>query len=119
MIDIKLLEKKTESGPSYYDEYKSSLQKRGASLDTLEEVMALNAQRKKAITESETVRAEQNKLAQAVGQMKREGKDASSIVAEAAALGEKQKAFELRARDLDEKVQSLLATFPKIRAEEV
>ncbi len=112
MIDIKLLEKKTESGPSYYDEYKSSLQKRGASLDTLEEVMALNAQRKKAITESETVRAEQNKLAQAVGQMKREGKDASSIVAEAAALGEKQKAFELRARDLDEKVQSLLATFP-------
>ena len=112
MIDIKMLEKKAETGLSYYEEYKLSLQKRGADVAPLLEVMELNTQRKKAITESETVRAQQNKLALIVGQLKRESKDASSQMAEAAALGEQYKSLEARSREIDEKVFSLLATFP-------
>lgn len=112
MIDIKQLEKKSESGISYYDEYKTSLLKRGASLDALEQVMELNLHRKKAITEAEQVRAEQNKLAQSVGQLKREGKDAAEVMKEATRLGDKYKELEQKARELDEKVHHLLSTFP-------
>ncbi len=112
MIDIKMLERKAETGPSYYDEYKASLIKRGADLKPLEEVMELNTLRKKAITESETVRAQHNKLAQTVGQMKREGKDATAIMAEASALGETFKSLELRTKEMDEKVHAIMATFP-------
>jgi seryl-tRNA synthetase len=112
MIDIKLLEKKAEAGPSYYDEYKKSLQKRGAPTESLDAVMQLNLLRKHAITDSEQVRAAQNKLAQEVGKLKREGKDAASLMAEATTLGDKYKELEQKSRELDEKVHSLLATFP-------
>jgi seryl-tRNA synthetase len=112
MIDIKMLEKKAEAGPSYFDEFKASLQKRKFDTAKLDEVMDLNLQRKKANTESEQVRAEQNKFAQAVGQAKREGKDATEILKKSAELGERYKTLEVMAKTLDEKVSALLVLFP-------
>jgi seryl-tRNA synthetase len=112
MIDLKLLEKKADSGPSYFDEYKKSLAKRNASATVLDQIMELNQARKKAITDSEQVRAQQNKLAQSVGQLKREGKDTSSLMAESTKLGEQYKSLEQTARELDEKVFKLASTLP-------
>ena len=112
MIDIKLLEKKSENGTSYQDDYRESLRKRGFDLNKLDEVLELNLLRKKAITESESVRSEQNKLAQAVGQAKREGKDATDLLAKSAELGERYKQLEHQTKAQDEKVTQILATFP-------
>lgn len=112
MIDIKLLEKKNEVGPSYLDEYKKSLQDRGASAHILNEILDLNQLRKKSITEAEVVRAQQNKLAQTIGQLKREGKESSAAMKESTLLGERYKELEQKAREIDSQVFNLLATLP-------
>lgn len=113
MIDIKLLEKKSEPQTvSYFEDYKKSLTARGENFNILEQVMELNQIRKKAITEAEQVKAQQNKLSQSVGQLKREGKDTSELMKESIKLGETYKNLELTAKENDEKVSQLLSTLP-------
>lgn len=82
MIDIKMLEKKSDNGQSYYDDYKQSLINRSASTTVLDQIMDLNVKRKEMMTESETAKAQQNRLSGEVGKLKREGKDAGTILPE-------------------------------------
>jgi len=112
VIDIKLLEKKAENGASYYDDYKQGLINRSASTDTLDEIIKMNIKRKEMITQAETEKARQNKLSAEVGQLKREGKDASSILAEVEQLKSKVKELESQATQIDEQVYQLLLTVP-------
>ena len=112
MIDLKMLEKKSEQGPSYYDEYKKSLMSRGATLDVLDQVMGLAQQRRDLITKSESAKAHQNKVSQTVPQLKKEGKDVSAVLAEMGQLSGEVKKLEAEAAQVDEKVAGLLATLP-------
>lgn len=113
MIDIKLLEKKAENGqPSFYDEYKQGLINRGASTDILENIMDLSKKRKEMITQAETAKANQNKLSAEVGKLKREGKDASGILAEVDILKTQVKELEAKAAEADQDVTNLLLTIP-------
>lgn len=112
MIDIKLLEKKSENGTSYYEDYKKGLLNRNASTDTLDEIMQMNIKRKEMITQAETEKARQNKLSAEVGQLKREGKDASAILAQVDQLKHHVKELELQAAQIDEQVYNLLLTIP-------
>jgi seryl-tRNA synthetase len=107
VIDIKALEK-----PEEFEIYKRSLQKRGGETSILNQLLELNQTRKKAITEAEVVRAEQNKLAQSVGQLKREGKDATEVLKKSSELGEQHKSLEAKSKEIDEKVFQLAATLP-------
>ncbi|MGZ3775318.1 MAG: serine--tRNA ligase [Pseudobdellovibrionaceae bacterium] len=112
MIDIKLLEKKSEGGTSYYDEYKQGLIHRGASTDILETIMELSKKRKEMITQAETAKANQNKLSSEIGKLKREGKDASAILAEVDTLKGQVKDLEVKAAEADQEVANLLMTIP-------
>lgn len=112
MIDIKLLEKKAENGTSYYDEYKQGLINRGASSDILDTVMGLSKKRREMITEAETAKANQNKLSGEIGKLKREGKDASAILAEVDKLKGTVKDLEAKAAEADLEVTNLLLTMP-------
>lgn len=112
MIDLKLLEKKAENGVSYYDDYKQGLVNRGASTEILEKIMQLGLRRKETLTQAETEKAKQNKLSAEVGQLKREGKDASSVLAEVDKLKHQVKELEQIATAVDEEVQGLLMTIP-------
>lgn len=112
MIDIKLLEKKAENGTSYYDEYKQGLINRGASTDILDTIMDLSKKRKEVMTQAESAKANQNKLSAEVGKLKREGKDASAILAEVDALKGQVKDLETRAAEADLAVTNLLLTVP-------
>lgn len=112
MIDIKLLEKKPESGPSYYDEYKQSLINRGASTEALDHVMSLNKKRKELITQAETSKANQNKVSGEIAKLKREGKDASPLIEEMGKLASSVKEMELKAAEAEEEVSKILLTFP-------
>lgn len=112
MIDLKLLEKKTENSKSYYDDYKQGLVNRGASLETLEKIMQLASKRRETITQAETEKAKQNKLSAEVGQLKREGQDASSVLAEVDILKGRVKELETNAASVDADVQQLLLTIP-------
>lgn len=112
MIDIKLLEKKTENGTSYFDEYKQGLINRGASTEILETIMELSKKRKEMITQAETAKANQNKLSGEIGKLKREGKDASAILSEVEALKGQVKDLEVKANEADQEVTNLLMTVP-------
>ena len=112
MIDLKLLEKKTSEGPSYFDDYKQGLINRGASVDILEKIMNLASKRKETLTEAETAKANQNKLSAEVGQLKREGKDTSSVLAELEKIKSNVKELETIAAGVDAEVQNLLLYIP-------
>lgn len=112
MIDIKLLEKKAENGTSYYDDYKQGLINRGASTEILEQIMKANITRKEMINQAETEKAGQNKLSAEVGQLKREGKDASHILSQVDQLKARVKELETQAAEKDLEVYNLLLTIP-------
>ncbi len=119
MIDVKLLEKKVGDEGSFFESYKKSLLMRGVSPQILEEIIQLNVQRKKAITEAEALRAQQNKLVQTVGALKRDGKDASALKIESSQLGDRHKQLEAHAKKLDDQVYSLLSILPNKLHEDV
>lgn len=116
MLDIKLLEKKAENNqPSYFDEYKKALQNRSGTEDnlkTLDRLMELSKKRREDIQLSENAKAHQNKLSAEVGQLKREGKDASHILSEVESLKSKVKELEAATAETDEQVQQLLLRLP-------
>ena len=112
MIDVKLLEKKTDSGPSYFDEYRQGLVNRGASTEILDQIIDLNRQRKEMIFQAETAKSKQNKVSGEVVQLKKSGQDASQIIAEMGKLSTAVKEMEQQAQSLDLQVHQLLLTIP-------
>ena len=112
MIDVKLLEKKSDSGPSYFDEYKQSLLNRSASTEILDQIVELNRKRKEMITQAETAKSKQNKISGEVVQLKKAGQDASVVIAEMGKLSASVKEMEQKAHDLDQQVHQLLLTIP-------
>ena len=112
MIDLKLLEKKADNGASYYDDYRQGLINRGASTEILEKIMQMALRRKETLTQAETEKAKQNKLSAEVGQLKREGKDASAVLSLVEQLKHQVKEMEQAAAQADEEVQALLMTIP-------
>lgn len=112
MIDIKQLEKKSDEGPNYFQDYKESLIKRGASVAVLDEVMNLNKARKELITLAETAKANQNKVSGEIAKLKREGKDASTMIEEMGRLASSVKEMENKAQEAEKAVTQLLMTLP-------
>lgn len=112
MIDVKLLEKKADSGPSYFDEYRQGLLNRGASTEILDQILELNRQRKEMIFQAETAKSKQNKISGEVVQLKKTGQDASKIIAEMGKLSTSVKEMEQLAQNLDFQVHQLLLTIP-------
>ena len=112
MIDIKQLEKKSEDGLSYFDQYKESLTKRGASFDVLNQAMELNKKKKELITQAETAKANQNKASGEVAKLKREGKDAGALTAELGKISGQVKEMETAAAEVEEQVKQLMLTLP-------
>lgn len=113
MIDIKLLEKKSEPGQkSYFDEYAECLKNRGASLDVLGQVMELNKKRKEMITQAETSKANQNKVSGEIAKLKREGRDAAGLIEEMGKIATSVKSMEHQAAEIDAQVTQLLLTLP-------
>lgn len=116
MIDLKFLEKKEDGGTSnlenYFESYRQGLINRGASTEILEKIMGLAARRRETLTQSETAKANQNKLSSEVGQLKREGKDTTKIIIELEKIKSTVKELEAIAASVDAEVQSYLLVIP-------
>jgi seryl-tRNA synthetase len=83
MLDIAQLRKDPES-------VAARLALRGYTLD-LDELRALEAERKALQVRAEELQARRNALSKTIGQLKSRGEDASEVLAEVAGLGEAQK----------------------------
>lgn len=122
MIDLKLLEKKSENGAGYLETYQQALKNRSGSeqnLKTLEEVILLAVRRRELISQSEAEKARQNKLSAEIGNLKREGKDASALLTQVEQFKHQVKELELQASQVDEQVQQLLLNLPNMPKSDV
>jgi seryl-tRNA synthetase len=98
----------------------AKLRARGADpAALLGDFRSLDQTRRDAITASEQLKARRNELSQQVGALKREGKDATSIMDETRALKEKLDELDKTAAALDEQMRLSLASIPNLTRDEV
>ena len=95
------------------------LRLRGADGDLLAGFAALDAERRTAITEAETLKAQRNALSAEFGRLKREGGDVSAVSAQVSALKDRTEALEAAAAEADAKLRDLMQTVPNLPQDDV
>jgi seryl-tRNA synthetase len=90
------------------------LRLRGVDPALLKGFSALDTERRSAITEAETLKAQRNALSSEFGRLKREGGDVAAIAAQTTALKEKTESLEARAANADQKLRELVESLPNI-----
>lgn len=93
--------------------FDAALARRGMS-PVSPEILALDTERRAALTALQDKQARRNALAREVGQGKRAGADTSALEAEAAALRTEMEGLETRAAELDRAVTGLLESLPNV-----
>jgi seryl-tRNA synthetase len=74
----------------------------------------LDAQRRQAITEAETSKAQRNTAAEEIAKLKKSGQDASAAMARTKELREQIQTLEKTANDLDSRLRELLVGIPNM-----
>jgi len=106
MIDIKLIRETPDS-------LKQSLLKKGADCSVeIDRIIELDAQRRTLISESETDKAEQNKVSKQIPQIKKEGGDTAGIFESLNILKEKIRTAESELRTVEEELDELMLGLP-------
>lgn len=95
------------------------LRLRGTDPTLLESFAQLDDERRAAITELETLKAQRNALSQEFGRAKREGRDAAAISEQSTHLKARIDALEGNAADADARLRTLLENLPNLPAADV
>lgn len=111
MLDIKLL----RSDPK---KVQDAVKSRGGELD-LTEFGKIDKERREVLQEVEALKNKQNVVSKQIPQLKKEGKDVSSIFAEMNEIKEKVKELDAKVTELDEKLRAIVLTIPNIPNEKV
>ena len=80
----------------------------------LKDFREVDTQRRQAITEAETSKAQRNKASEEIAKLKKSGQDASAAMAQTKDLREKIQALEKTAGDLDVRLRDILAGLPNL-----
>jgi seryl-tRNA synthetase len=106
MLDLKLVREKTE-------QVKAALRRRGMDID-LSEFLALDARRRSAQQEIETLRKKRNEASEEIGRLKKAGQASDDKVAEMRAVGDTVAALEASMREAEEAQRNILLTIPNL-----
>ncbi len=99
----------------HLDAVEEKLRQRGMDpAETLGDFRRLDAERRKFITETETLRARQNKLSEEIAVLKKNKQGADPLIAETKALREQIKQAEEQASKLEFELRALLASIPNL-----
>src|ERR1700675_3066927 len=91
------------------------LRRRGADpAAVLRDFHDVDRQRRHAITEAETMKAQRNKASEDISKLKKSGQDATAAIAETKDLRERIQALEKTAADLDARLHDILAGIPNV-----
>src|SRR6202166_3094703 len=91
------------------------LRQRGADpAAVLKDFHDVDRQRRHAITEAETMKAQRNKASEDISKLKKAGQDATAAIAETKELREQIQTREKIASDLDVRLQDILAGIPNM-----
>jgi len=96
------------------------LRQRGADpAAVLKDFREVDTQRRHAITEAETMKAQRNRASEDISKLKKTGQDASAAIAETKDLREQIQAREKVAADLDARLREILSGIPNMPHESV
>ncbi len=111
MHDIKLI----RDDPTAFD---ASLARRNQP-PMAARLLALDAERREAVTAAQTIQAERNKLSREIGVRKGKGEDASDILAAVARSKDEQAAAEAKADVKGQELDAILAMIPNLPSADV
>src|SRR5271169_6770513 len=80
----------------------------------LRDFAEVDTQRRQAITEAETSKAQRNKASEEIAKLKKTGQDATAAMAQTKDLREKIQTLEKTASDLDERLRDILVGIPNL-----
>ena len=98
---------------------REKLHQRGTDRALIDSFAQLDAERRAAITELETLKAQRNALSQAFGKLKREGGDVAVISAQGNDLKARSESLEEKANEADVRLRSLLESLPNLPQNDV
>ncbi len=81
----------------------------------LKDFREVDTQRRQAITEAETSKAQRNKASEEIAKLKKSGQDARAAVAQTKDLRERIQTLEATAADLDTRLRDILAGIPNLQ----
>ena len=82
--------------------------------EDIEAILALDGERRTLITETEAIKAEQNKMNKLVPQYKKEGKDVAPLFAEMKAMSNKTKEIEEKLKEVEAKQTDIMLGLPNL-----
>ena len=113
MLDIKYIKENP-------DEVIARLAKKGKDGKAeIEQILALDAERRTLIAETESIKAEQNKMNKLIPQYKKEGKDVSAIFVQMKEMGAKTKAIDEQLREVETQFTSVMLGLPNLPDEDL
>ena len=111
MLDIKMIRKEPQK-------VKELLGRRGAEYK-LDELLDIDKTRRELLIKSETIKAQQNKVSKLIPALKKDGKDTLEMLKEMKQLSDDAKELDIKIREIDEKISSLLLDIPNLPNENV
>ena len=106
MLDMRLIRENPEA-------VERALVDRGGA-ELIRPLLALDAERRRLVHESEELKALRNKVSEAIGQAKRRGEDASAEQARMREVGERIATLDGEVKAVDEVIQALLVQVPNV-----
>lgn len=85
----------------------------------IEGLLKLDERRRELLVEVEQLKSKQNTDSMLVPQLKKEGKDVSSLMEDMKQLSDNKKDLDVQVREIDEEIDSILLTIPNIQNETV
>ena len=112
MLDIRRLRNETES-------VKEALGRRGEDPAVVDHILELDVERRRAVTESESLKARQNQIGPEIAKIRKAGGDASELLEQSTRIKHELHQREEGLRELDSRQETALARLPNLPAEDV
>jgi len=106
MLDLKLIREQPEA-------VQRGLATRGGA-ELVPVILAADADRRRLVTEVETLKAERNRTSEAVGQAKRRGENPEAVMARMREVSDRIKALDAEVKQVDERMEQLLVQLPNL-----
>src|SRR6202795_4624075 len=91
------------------------LRQRGMNpVEVLKDFRAIDAERRQAITQTETVQAKRNQASEEIAKAKKSGQDATARIQETKELREKIQEYEKKAAEADGRLREILTSIPNL-----
>jgi seryl-tRNA synthetase len=106
MLDLRLIREQP-------DAVQRGLATRGGA-ELVPDILAADADRRRLVTEVETLKAERNRTSEAVGQAKRRGENPEAVMARMREVSDRIKALDAEVKQVDERMEQLLVQLPNL-----